>query len=177
MKLKNCTFAELFELPAEDFSMYQTIGLSLNPDSWGVLDLLEWSYITVKQIQDKMSDAYDYETMIWIIKELTKMDADKIMQKKWHDVFSFFNFVIAQIKKANELEQKLIYEPDADEEKAGIEKYNQFSYFATIDRLAGGDPLKYDGVGNIQFSVIYSKLLLNRVDNEFSKALIRIKSK
>lgn len=177
MKLKNCTFTELFGLTVEDFSMYQTIGLSLDPDSWGVPDLLEWPYITVKQIQDKMSDAYNYDTMMWIIKELTKLDADKIMQKKWHDVFAFFNFVIQQIKKANELEQKLIYEPDADETRAGIDQYNQFSYFATIDRLAGGDPLKYDGVGNVQFSVIYSKLLLNRVDNEFSKALIRIKSK
>jgi hypothetical protein len=163
MKLKNCTLAELFELSPEDLSIYRTVGLSLEPDSWGVADLLEWPYITVKQIQEKLINAYDFETMIWIIKELTKLEAEIILN--------------AQIKRANELEQKLVYEPDADETRAGIDQYNQFSYFVTIDRLAGGDPLKYDEVGKVQFSVIYSKLMLNRVDNEFSKSLIRIKSK
>jgi len=177
MKLKNCTLAELFKLSPEDLSIYRTVGLSLEPDSWGMADLLEWPYITVKQIQEKLINAYDFETMIWIIKEVSKLNAEEILKRKWHQVFAFFAFVITQIKRANELEQKLVYEPDADETRAGIDQYNQFSYFVTIDRLAGGDPLKYDEVGKVQFSVIYSKLMLNRVDNEFSKSLIRIKSK
>ena len=47
--------------------------------------------------------------------------------------------------------------------------YNEFGVYATIDRLAGGDPLKYDEIGKTEFSVIFAKLRLNQVDVQFAK--------
>ena len=163
------TFREFLCLDTEEMQEYESMGLLLKPDSWGVSEPTKWPYITVKDIQATLSGNIDFEQIINIIKELTGMRTEKILDKSWIDIFKFVKFVFRSIEEINELEKKLAYEPDGDEQKAGIEMYNQFGYFATIDRLAGGDPLKYDEVGNIEFSVIFAKLLLNNVDTQFSK--------
>jgi len=163
------TFREFLCLDPEEMQEYETMGMLLKPDSWGVNDYMKWPYITVKDIQTTLCEDINYEHIIDIIKELTGMKMDRILNKYWNDVFKFIKFVFKSIEQVNEVEKKLIYKPDNDEELAGIDMYNQFGYFATIDRLAGGDPLKYDEIGNTEFSVIFAKLMLNNVDTQFSK--------
>ena len=163
------TFREFLCLDIEEMQEYESIGLLMKPDSWGIPDFMKWPYATVKEIQSTISGQMDYEHLIGIIIELTKYRKDKILDKCWIDVFKFFKFVHNSIIEVNEIEKKLAYEPDIDEQNAGIDMYNQFGYFATIDRLAGGDPLKYDEIGMTEFSVIFAKLMLNSVDAQFSK--------
>jgi len=166
---KKITFREFLTLESEELERYKATGKLLRPDSWGVSDFMQWPYLTVKQIQSDLSGTVEFETIINIIRELTGQKKDKILNKCWIDVFKFINFVYKSIERVDELEKKLEYEPDANEIKAGIDMFNQFGYFATIDRLAGGDPLKYDEVGKMEYSVIFSKLLLNQTDNQFMK--------
>ncbi len=163
------TFREFLCLDPEEMQEYESTGLLLKPDSWGVSEPTKWPYITVKDIQSILSGDIDFEQIIYIIKELTGMHTEKILDKSWIDIFKFVKFVFRSIEHINELEKKLAYEPDADERKAGIEMYNQFGYFATIDRLAGGKPWKYKKIGKMKYSIIFAKLLLNNVDTQFSK--------
>lgn len=163
------TFREFLRLGAEEMDEYKSIGMLMKPDSWGVSDFMNWPYVTVKDIQIMLSEDVSYEQIINIITELTGLRIDKILDKPWNDVFKFIKFIFRSIEQVNEVEKKLIYKPEPDEEQAGIEMYNQFGYFATIDRLAGGDPLKYDEIGQTEFSVIFAKLMLNSVDTQFSK--------
>ncbi len=166
---KKCTFGEFLNLPELERKEYERIGLLLKPDSWQVSDVMDWPYITVKDIQRTFSHDPDYEEVINIITELTGQRKDKILSKIWINVFRFLKFVINSIEGVNKLEQKLAYEPDADEERAGIEMFNEFGYFVTIDRLAGGDPLKHEAVGQLPYSQVFAKLRLNQVDNIFMK--------
>ena len=163
------TFREFLNLDPEEMEEYKSIGMLLKPNSWGVSDYMKWPYITVKDIQTMLCEDLSYEHIIDIIKELTGLKVEKILDKYWNDVFKFIKFVFKSIEQVNEVEKKLVYKPSADEEQAGIEMYNQFGYFATIDRLAGGDPLRYDEIGQTEFSVIFAKLMLNNVDTQFSK--------
>ena len=163
------TFREFLSLEAEEMDEYKSVGMLMKPDSWGVSDVMNWPYVTVKDIQVMLSEDVNYEQIIDIITKLTGMRIDKILDKPWNDVFKFVKFVFKSIEQVNEVEKKLAYKPEPDEEQAGIEMYNQFGYFATIDRLAGGDPLKYDEIGQTEFSVIFAKLMLNSVDTQFSK--------
>ena len=163
------TFREFLSLEAEEMGEYRSIGMLMRPDSWGVSDVMNWPYVTVKDIQATLSEDTSYEQIIGIIAELTGMRAERILDKPWNDVFKFVKFVLGSIERVNEVEKKLAYRPEPDEEQAGIEMYSQFGYFATIDRLAGGDPLRYDEVGQTEFSVIFAKLMLNSVDAQFSK--------
>ena len=171
------TFWEFLCLEAEEMDEYKSVGMLLKPDSWGVSDFMNWPYVMVKDIQTRLSEDTSYEQIISIITQLTGMRVDKILDKPWNDVFKFIKFVFKSINQVNEVEKKLIYKPEPDEEQAGIEMYNQFGYFATIDRLAGGDPLKYDEVGQTEFSVIFAKLMLNSVDAQFAKNYQKIMMK
>lgn len=177
MKFKKITFDQFLSLEAEEMELYKAIGLSINPRSWNVSEVLNWDFITVKKIQDMFNKPRTYQDIIEIIQMLTGYDVNKIMLKFWFDVFAFHNFVAAQIERVNELEEKLSYEPDVDQEKAGIEQYNQFGYFTTVDRLADGDVTKYDEVGAMDYATIYTKLLLNKLDAEYNKRLIEIKNR
>ncbi len=168
-EFKKITFAEFLLLKTEEFKEYERIGLLLNPDSWGVSDVMNWPYVTVKDVQSMLQQDLNYEQVIVIITELTGLNKDKILSKSWIAIFKFIKFVVKAIKKIDELEKNLAYEPDANEERAGIEMFNQFGYFVTIDRLAGGDILKHDEVGQKPFSHVFAKLKLNQADNTFMK--------
>lgn len=172
------TFGEFLNLPDDEFKEYEKTGLLLKPDDWDLPDFMKWPYIQVKKAQTILSEKISYVDVIELIRELVKIKPDlselfssdeNILQLHWFHVFAFLKFVINQIERVNELEERLAYEPDAAEERAGIDMYNQFGYFTTIDRLAGGDPLKYEEIGQTEYSVIFSKLLLNKVDSQFIK--------
>ncbi len=168
-EFKKCTFGEFLNLPETERKEYERIGLLLKPDPWQVSNYMNWPYITVKDIQQTLSENHDYEAIINVITELTGQRKDKINAKMWFDVFRFLKFVINSINEVSELEKKLAYEPEADEERAGIEMFNEFGYFVTIDRLAGGDILKHDEVGKMPFSHVFAKLRLNQTDSIFMK--------
>jgi len=149
----------------------------MKPHNWGVSDVMEWDFLTVKETQQDLANTIDYQKIIEIITRLTGYPQEKILNKLWFDVFHFIKFVQESIERINEVELKLAVEPDADEQAAGIEMYNQFGFFVTVDRLAGGDPLKYEAVGALPYSVVFSKLLLNLTDQQFMKEYHRIKSR
>ena len=168
-QFEKITFREFLNLEKEEFKEYERIGLLLNPDAWGVSEVINWPYITVKDIQSMLSQNLDYEQVIAIITELTGQRKEKILSKIWIDIFKFIKFVVKSIERIDELEKALAYEPDANEERAGIEMFNQFGYFITIDRLAGGDPLKHEAIGQLPYSQVFAKLKLNLVDSIFMK--------
>lgn len=66
-----------------------------------------------------------------------------------------------------------LYNSKADDNEiaAGIEKVQSFSWFATLDALAKGDPSKYDEILKIEANVIYTKLLLDKTKDEYSESL------
>lgn len=169
MEFKKYTFREFLNLEAEEMQSYETTGLLLKSKSWGVSDFMKWPYATVKEIQLTLSGTVDYEAIIEIIIQLTGMSRDKILSKCWIDIFGFIKFVVESIDKVNEHEKKLAYEPDQEEIQAGIEMYNQFGHYSTIDRLAGGDPLKYESIGEMEYAVIFVKLMLNKTDTQYAK--------
>ena len=168
-EFKKYTFLEFLNLDEDERNDYKYFGSLLNSNSLGVSDVMNWPYITVKDIQSILCQDHSYEDIITIIKELKGESRDKILSKSWIDIFKFIKFVIKSIERINKLEENLIYEPDAAEERAGIEMFNQFGYFVTIDRLAGGDPLKHEAVGQLPYSQIFAKLRLNQIDNIFIK--------
>jgi len=168
-QFRKCTFAEFLILPEYEKSEYERIGMLMKPDSWGVSDVMEWPYITVKEIQSALGQAITYQGIIDIITELTGQKKDKILSRVWIDVFKFIKFVNNSIERINEVEKNLAYEPDANEMKAGIEMFNQFGHMIVIDRLAGGDILKWEQVAQKPFAEVFTKLKINMVDNQFMK--------
>jgi len=173
-ELNKYTFAEFIALPADERDLYKAFGLRLKGQNPTDKPMLEWEWAKVKQIQDIVNQpSLSYDDLAEIITIATGKTRDDVMLMSWTDLFPIYNFIAAEIKAINEKEQALAYEPDAREMNAGVDQYHQFGWFATLNRLAGGDPLKYDAIGQQPYSVIFSTLLLQKTDREFEKALIR----
>ena len=176
-ELYNYDFNEFKVLPVDERELYKAYGLRAGAKNLTGTDPTEWEWGRIKQIQDLVNQEY-----LWLddIAEVVMVALDKkrdeVEQMKWFDIARFYTFILNAIKEINEKEQQLSYEPDAKEMSAGIENFQKFSWFATLDRLAGGDVLKYDEVGKQQWVVIFTKLLLNKTEAEYNKNLIKQQS-
>jgi hypothetical protein len=173
-ELYKYSFQEFLHLREDMRDLYKAFGLRLKPNDWNKGDMLEWEWSIIKQLQDLLNKPYlTYDDMKEIICTASGDQQAKINSRLWYDVFAFYNFVVEGIKRINEVEKQLSYEPDSKEVGAGIEEYNKFGWFVTLDRLAGGDMLKYDAIGKQKFCDVFAKLLLNKVDVEYNKRLMK----
>lgn len=167
--------AEFLSLSDKERDLYKAFGLKLRADPQGMpSDMIEWEWAAVKQIQDIINQPMlHYEDMIEIITIATGQPKDKILLWKWPNSFALYNFTVEGIRQINEFEEQLSYEPSSKELSAGIDEYNSLGWFTTLNRLAGGDPLKYEAVGKLPYHVIFATLKLNKLDSEFQKRMLR----
>jgi hypothetical protein len=81
----------------------------------------------------------------------------------------------AMITKLDQFFQKYIrlndYKPSSDQIAAGIDKLNQYGFFATLHAISNGNPLKYDDMLNQPADVIYQTLLMDFEVSEYQKRL------
>jgi len=66
---------------------------------------------------------------------------------------------------------------DADAEQAEVERFDKFGYWIQIDKLAGGDPLKYEGVMNLTYQDCFTKLYYEVEKADYQETLNKIKSR
>lgn len=62
-----------------------------------------------------------------------------------------------------------------DELSAGVEKFNAYGAFGTLDFLADGDVLKYDDILKQSANVVYTKLMLSKDKREYQENLDKIR--
>lgn len=173
-ELYDYTFAEFLALSNDDRELYKAFGLKAGAKNLATTDPQEWQWGRVKQIQDLVNKEYLWlEDIVEVVMITLDKKRDEVEQMKWFDIARFYSFILKAMTEINIKEQQLSYEPDAKEMNAGIERFQQFSWFATLDRLAGGDVLKYDEVGRQPWNIIFAKLLLLKTEAEYNKALIR----
>jgi len=173
-ELYDYTFTEFVALETEERELYKAFGLKAGAKNLTKIDPQEWEWGRVKQIQDLVNKEYLWlSDIVEVVMVALNMNREEVEQMKWFDIARFYTFILKAITEINTKEQSLSYEPDAKEMNAGIEEFNKFSWFTSLDRLAGGDVLKYDEVGKQPWSIIFTKLLLNKTDAEYHKRLIR----
>jgi hypothetical protein len=175
-ELNKYTFKQFLNLEGEEKALYKAFGLRLRPDPCcRPSDILDWQWGEIKQIQDIINkDLLHYTDMTEILCLASQSPEEKVMEIVWYKLFALYNFVVEGLKQINELEKQLSYEPTGKELGAGIEQYNDFGWFVTMDRLAGGDPLKYDEIGKLSYGVIFAKLKLNALDSDFNKRITKV---
>ena len=173
-ELYDYTFKEFVSLPVEERELYKAYGLRAGAKNLTSVDPQEWQWGRIKQIQDLVNKEY-----LWLddIAEVVMIALDKkrdeVELMKWFEIARFYTFILKAVTEINTKEQQLSYEPDAKEMNAGISEFQKFGWFSTLDRLAGGDVLKYDEVGRQPWNIMFAKLLLNKTEGEYNKNLIK----
>lgn len=86
-----------------------------------------------------------------------------------------YPIALAIITKLDQFFQKYIrlndYKPSSDQLAAGIDKLNQYGFFATLHSIANGNPLHYDDMLNQPADTIYQTLLMDFEVSEYQKRL------
>ena len=85
--------------------------------------------------------------------------------------FFFFKQIFElQSQRANNLR----YEPKAKEVQAGIDNFNRYGSFNSINALASGDLLRWVSIMNMPYSWVYTKMLMNKTEGEYKENLAEL---
>ena len=60
---------------------------------------------------------------------------------------------------------------DPEQIRAGVDRFEKYGSFTTMDVLAQGDPLKYGDVLNLNYETVFVKLLLEKDRADFERNL------
>lgn len=127
------------------------------------------------------------EQVKMLLKDVDPMDvADKIVSiylpidiklMLMPEAIAIVNYFFTEIK---EFFAKFVrlndYKPDNDELQAGVRQLDYLGYVNTLDALAQGNLLNYDGILNTNADTVYTKLLKDFETSEFGKRLNKLKA-
>lgn len=174
-ELYDYTFTEFVALETEERELYKAFGLKAGAKNLTKIDPQEWEWGRVKQIQDLVNKEYLWLTdIVEVVMVALDLKREEVEQMKWFDIARFYTFILKAITEINTKEQSLSYEPDAKEMNAGINEFSDFSWFGTLYRLAGGDPLKYEDIGKLPYVIIFATLKFQKTEAEYHKRYINL---
>ena len=182
VELDDVRFIEFANFDEDKFSYYQRIGKAMKPDPAGLDDIYQWTFGKVKELQMMFTEVVTIKRIPEILAfahttEKRKRSPELFWRMKWYKVFQLWNHVYQQMDQINEREKVLEYEPDADQESAGIDRFIKFGTLATIDLLADGNVLIYKQIEEQPYSLIFAKLYLEHEKGVYLKNLQAIKNR
>ena len=179
MRFDRITLKRFLKSNNKDFSYHIEVLTSLKPKPFLGKKLVLKSlgnveFETVKDLQEMISKPQiDYVTFLIM---LPGVELKYLLKQRIVDVFAFYNHVVEEVERTISNENRLLnYTPDADEITAGIERFNKFGIFGTIDSLADGDLTKHKEILKMPYNVVFSKLLYMKEQGMYQKALINLK--
>lgn len=182
VELDDVSFVEFANFEDDKFSYYKRIGKAMKPDPAGLDDIYQWTFGKVKELQMMFTEVVTITRIPEILAfahttEKRTRSTELFWRMKWHKVFRLWNHIYQQIEQINEREKVLEYEPDADQESAGIDRFIKFGTLATVDMLCDGNVLMYDKMQKQPYSLIFAKLYLEREKSDYLKNLQAIKNR
>ena len=141
------------------------------------VDCKTWTFEDVKETQYKLKKQIDYKTMIEIVARQIKGD---LLNVDAHIFFGTFYGINKSILEITEIENNALgHQPTGDEIIASEEVggFESFGYIPELDRLAGGDLLKYDEIRKLKWSDCFTKLAYESRQNKYQNKMIELMHK
>lgn len=195
MKLERLTLGQVLQL--SDSTDYFTVAKFLLPKNiFKIKPLEEQTFGLIKEMQqageqpDKMVDFFvrlrkDEPIPELVIdgnkattERLSREDEDiaRVMALDFLNFFHQWHWITNHLRVITKRESDFLgHEPTPKEEQAGIENLYKYGAFATIDILAGGDPLRYEAIEAIDYLVIFTKLRMEKERADYQINLNRQK--
>ena len=154
MQIEKYTVEQFLFLPEEKRNEMTAIYNLVTFD----VDCKTWTFEAVKETQYQLKRQLDYKTMIEI---LNRQINGSLFDIDAHVFFGTFNGIAKSILEITEIENNALgHTPTGDEMIASEEVggFESFGYLPELDKLAGGDILKYDAIRKQSWSDCFSKL-------------------
>lgn len=137
-------------------------------DAFGIGKFTDRTFYEVKEIQRVFSSSFT-ESINVAIDLCPDRDPDVF------DFFAHYNYLRKEIEEVNTQELALSYEPTAEEELAGIDRFAKFGYFGQIRSIAKQYGWTLEYVKELPYSTAFTILLYDKEDSDFNKRLIKIR--
>lgn len=178
MEIENIIIAKYFEL--QDRKTYDYI-INYSTDSKDLFNIGDFTNLTfgvVKDMQYKFNKGIGIKSILEFISNHTEQELSEIGKTNFMDFVKAFNYIKKQIEFINTIEENsLVGVMDADAEQAGVDRFDKYGYWIQIDKLAGGDPLKYEAVKNLTYLDCHTKLYYEVEKEDYNSTLNKIRNR
>lgn len=167
-------YCELEDRSEYDFAMQYAFCFTEPVDEYGVGDLTEQSFGFIKDFQYSIEQGLSFDELIKTISDLSKVK--DIGSEPIDKFIRFSNYLKESIRQIIEVENQLLsHEPDADEEAAGMDRFDRLGIYLQIRSLTGGDITKHEKVKSLPYSLCLTEMYTAKQMNDYERELIRIK--
>lgn len=142
------------------------------------VDCKKWEHwIDVKEVQYQLKKEITYQLMIDVVSKQIKSE---LLTIDAHVFFATFNAISKSILEITEIENNAMgHIPTANEIIASEEVggFEAFGYLPELDKLAGGDILKYEAVKKLSWDDCFSKLAYDARNTKYQNKIMDLMSK
>jgi hypothetical protein len=181
VEIEDITFKDYVEI--EDKSLYDyciKFAYSFNNpiDHFKIGDFTELSFGIVKDIQFDMAGGIGWEKLIEYFEILSGRNKKEISGMRLIELCQSKKYLSDEIEKINHIESEaLSYIPDADEERAGIDRFNTFGAYLQFRSIATIFAVDIETVRSWKYSHCLIELYYQKMSYDYEKELLRIRNK
>lgn len=111
-----------------------------------------------------------------VLELIYSVSQEKFLELDVFNCFAVYKWINEQLNELYKVwSENLHTEPTQKEKDAGVENFNDFGDYATLETLTKGDSLKDDYYLNKPAHYIYRKLCYNKVNAEYTRAYYKTK--
>ncbi|MEJ4088228.1 hypothetical protein [Galbibacter orientalis] len=184
MELKEYTFKEFLNLSdAELIDSYLFILEALKPlktlNNNPLKELINLSFGEVISAKLSLTQPTK-EGLIELIKIVSELTEDEIENLSIYTFYGVLNSLKEQIIAINEMEENNLVSKHTSVEWEmvdGSRRLSKYGVLNTIDKLAGGDILKYKDIEELPYQLVLSKLMLDTTKGDIEKDMSDLKLK
>ena len=135
------------------------------------------SFGEVETIKQSINDP---SSMPEIFGYLQGMDEKEFQDIRITEFYGLLNDIIKQIENLTAMEEQELISEHSDykwEAVNGSKRLSVMGILPTVDRLAGGDILKYEQVLELPYLTVFNKLRMDRIKSDIEHDMNKIKTK
>jgi hypothetical protein len=172
MELENITLKEYFTHPERWLYNYvskysKKLNEPLDLFNIGSFDSL--SFGAVKDAQHFFENGYNFIKLVEFVESVTNYKYKQLANFAFFDWCRVRRYIELQINAIIQAEAQLSYKYNEQDQNAGIENFIKFGVLIQIDKLAGGDILKYEAIRAQPYKVCFMKLLYDKQTEDFKE--------
>ncbi len=177
MNIENYTLSEFAKQSVELIERYIVALRYIKPVAT-VQELFHMKLKHVEMVKQNINSTNDAD-LLKVVAKVQKITKKKVLKMDIINFFGILNSIREQLKVIYSAEESLIpsHINFKWESVGGSERMARFGIYNTLDQLANGDGLKYKEFMNMNYSEVFTILLMKKTASDLQHEMDQIKKK
>lgn len=176
-EINNYTLSEFFKQDLNLINDYVNILQYVNPKKTHQ-DIFYMKLKDVEFIKQNINSVED-KPLVEIISKVQNIKESQVMNISILDFFGLMNSIKEQLEVINQAELNSLTSDHTNmkwEQVNGTERLQRFGIYNILDSLSGGNILKWDAIMELQYADVFTKLLMDKTQNDLQHEMQNIKT-